>query len=363
MEEKKGLVERMQLSVEDAYDRVLKSDAYESFCRVMACFPQFDIRNQILVWLRAPEAESIASEKDIQSIGGGRLKRGKQVLLLEPEVTMRMSEMEASEPGQAAFDYKYKAGIYYSVSGISAFSGENDSDHFIGRFRHYTQASVAEDDSCVRGRRNNSLYDARHNVLFLRPGLAEAVKRKELLHQMIEYLYARKISDNPDFFNKYARPDTQGKELADREWDKKYLIEYCAYLHFGIPYCKDSIRLVVHDLEGYDREQLRDFLFECSQEFGALIKAMRRSFFSFYEVFLARAFVFTENQEWIRMTLRTFLEQVRENRSRYESRYVTAFTQSMFRNILLLPAEGLNEMAESIKSGSLSTFPVIYTEK
>ena len=105
---------------------------------------------------------------------------------------------------------------------------------------------------------------------------------------------------------------------------------------------------MVHDLEGYDREQLRDFLFECSQEFGALIKAMRRSFFSFYEVFLARAFVFTEN---------------RENRSRYESRYVTAFTQSMFRNILLLPAEGLNEMAESIKSGSLSTFPVIYTEK
>ena len=363
MDEKKGLEERMRLSVEEAYDRVLKPDAYESFCRIMARFPQFDIRNQILIWLRDPETEGIASDQDIRSMEDGRLKKGKQVLLLEPEVTLSTAVMEASEPGQAAFDFNYRAGVYYAVSGDNAFSGQNDAEHFIGRFHHHTQAAVAEDDSCVRGRRNNSLYDVRHNALFLRPGLTETVKRIELLHQMVEYLSAKKLRDHPDFFNKYARPDRQGKELADREWDKKYLVEYCAYLHFGIPYRKDSIRLVIHDLEGYDRDQQRDFLFESSLELMALIKAMTRSFFSFYEIFLARAFVFAQNQEWIGMTLRSFLEQIRENHSRFETWYVTAFAQSMLHNILLLPAEDLDRMVENVKGGSLRTFPVIYTEK
>ena len=187
MTEKNELESKMLSAVEAAFERVLQPDTYESFCKTMARFVQFDVNNQILIWLRDPDAVCLASDKDIQAVDINQVKKEKQVLLLEPLVFIDTNASEMSGYGQIDFKFRYRAGVYYFVSGISAFPRKYASDHFIRRFRHFTEASVVEDDSFVKGRHNLSLYDPHYNALFLRPGLAEEVRRKELLHQMIEY--------------------------------------------------------------------------------------------------------------------------------------------------------------------------------
>ena len=363
MTEKNELESRMLSAVEAGYERVLQPDTYESFCKIMARFAQFDVNNQILIWLRDPNAVCLASDKDIQTAGIDQVKKERQVLLLEPLVSIDTNAGDMPDHGQIDFKFRYQSGVYYSVSGISAFPGKYASDHFIRRFRYFTEASVVEDDSFVKGRHNLSLYDPHYNALFLRPGLTEEVRRKELLHQMMEYQYERRIKEDPAFFQHYSRPDKEGREQAKREWDKKYLVEYCAYLHFGIPYCKDSIHLVIDDLKDYSREQLKVFLFECSLELLQLIRALTGNFFSFYELFLARAFIFTENPEWIGTMIQTFLEQINRSLDRYEIRYLTTYARSMVKNILLLPAEQFKKLVDDNKCGKLLTCPVRYLEQ
>ena len=363
------MIDNMNLRIDDSAKEALNPENYESFCRVMWRFPQFDYRNQLLIWNQAKDAECIASKYAIEHSGHEFEKKNK-IFLFTPEVDYTDVELIKTNSGelkvtkrggiplglsQNVSSIKLIPSVYYSVKDKHADKHGLSRDELIERFSSYTKYKVTYSSIPSDSRVEKS--DQNNQTLILKEGLSDDQMTTAIIKNLVDFWKFRKLDEDEDFKKQYNDPNTKTSLWMDCVMAFE---RYTLHGFFGIDYPNRDIsgisaKLYEPDFD-FENEDYLEIVKEISYTVRMIIEHMTGTFLTFDEVNILKKYIGFGDRRLIIMML---LLLTRSLDDKHQSRYDCI---DLIDTLHFISEDSFQKILERGKKNELYTYPPFYWE-